>query len=345
MRFAPESREDLEKPDLTGSWEQDGAAYLFHFPFDVFVDPDLEELQESYVDDTWITLYPPFNNRDTESRDIEQIQVEKIPTPDGTVAPDYDRVRLQYLQLQRELGYPTDSMRIDLSPDRDAAFAKRIINQFLGLARWWTFQWWIGKTRRYSDQYLRNWFRINEENERISGIQGFATAYGFLGFEQELDVEKFRYIRGNITNGREIPLHWDLFNEAIYYHADQDVRKTVIELAIACEAGVASIFEKLGESQSDITPSDVESLQDSNFEDRIAGEAEDLVGSSFAQTNPSDYENIYDLWVARGHVAHGKPPIIRGGDVWASEDLVEVIESTLHLLQWLERFNPERNDE
>lgn len=339
-RFAPEGPEDLEKPSLHGSWNEEGGAYLFLFPFDIYTDPDLEERQTSYVDATQIHLFPPFRHTQTVGRAIQQIELERVPTPDDAVAPDYDRVRLKDLRMHRDLGEPCNALRVDLLSDPGPEFAKRIVDQFLGLVRWWTGQWWVGRDRQHSESYLRNWFPINEKHERVRGVQAFASGYGFLGMEKPLNLEYFRNIRGNITNERTAPLHVNLFHDGVYYQSTGDVRRSVLELATSCEAGVAIAFENLAREKG-ISPTKTKKLLSEGFEKRIASKSKKVVGVSFKEQEPDSWETLYDLWVARGNVAHGKGPIVRGGSVWDEDDLIDTIEAVSRLLAWLELIDPE----
>jgi hypothetical protein len=143
FRLAPEPREGTSKPEFAGSTRTSGASYLFLFPFDIYVEPNLREVQSSYVDQltpnrTEIRLYPPFLNSGTGEHVVEQIDLSAVPSPEGVVAPDYNKVRVKSFSLSRKLGHPANAMRVDFFPDRDAYFANNLMNQFLGLARWWT---------------------------------------------------------------------------------------------------------------------------------------------------------------------------------------------------------------
>jgi hypothetical protein len=343
LRVVPEPREGLPTPDFIGSTRATGASYLFLFPFDIYVASDLTEVQSSFVDQltpnrTEIRLYPPFLNTGTGEHFIEQIELSAVPSPPGVVAPDHNKVRMKSWGLSREFGRPANAMRIDLFPDREATFANIIMNQFLGLARWWTLQWWIKRDRRHSEAYLRNWFAINEASERLSGVHAYSSLYGFLGFERPLSLDMFRSIRGNITNGRESPLSRELFLDAVYFHSLGEVRRALLELAISAESAVAEMFTEMA-LKREVSGSALKKVLRLDFGDRLARGAKQLFGRSFADERPDEHEWVLRAWFSRGNVAHALEPKVKMPDgvrLVNHADVVRMIGAILELFKWLE---------
>lgn len=333
-------RDDLIPPTYSGGVEAVGGSYLFHFPFDILVADGLSELQTSMVDNTWIDIYPPFFNG-SELVSPAQIELEVIPWKPGTLRPDFDRVRVKELVVDRHLGKRANALRIDFRPDRGSDFASRIVEQFVGLTRWWTGQWWIGRDRRAEFLYLRNWFPINERGERLSGIDGFASIYGNFGIERAFNSQHFRNIRGNITNGRLIPLSIDTFFDAIHFHATGQLRRAVLEAAIACEARIGEeatrICARAGLPKSRLK----KALSSDDFTVKLIKGMGQLTQRSFARDHPESYKWLQLIRTARGQIAHGGSPLIpaaNGSRAPTSDEVFQMLRSAHAMFQWLEKL-------
>lgn len=339
----PEPRDGLQPPLLVGPPHVAGTSYLFLFPFDIVVESSLAETQSSYVyqltpDSTHVRLYPPFSNADSPDHRVEQIKLSAVPSPMGVLRPDHNKVRVKDIAISRQFERVANAMRIDLFPPRDTDFAQRIVDQFLGLVREWTLQWWIKRDRRHSESYLRSGFAINEASERLSGVNAFGSLYGFLGLERPLDLQIFRSIRGNLTNGRESRLSRELFLDGIYFHSIGDVRRALLDLAIGAESAVGEQYSKLV-APGGVTKSAVDKVLGDKFERRISLGAEKLFGRSFAVEQPEEYTWVRRLWFARGNIAHGAEPNVRmpeGLRVVTHADVLPIIKAVLELLKWLE---------
>ncbi len=329
---------DLPSPQLAGSKAPSGTAYLFEFPFGIFVDPlILPTPQDSWVENVRVRIYPPFLGRpDAPERRIAPSQ---IPHDPATLPPDHNKVGVKTIAVDYKLGDTRNAIRLDLTPDRGPAFAARIGEQFVGLCRWWTGQWWIGRDDRHVRDYLCNWFEINEQGERLSGINGAMWMRGLYGVERPLSTEMLRNIRGNITNGRHIPLSWDAIYDAIYFQASTHVRRSALEAAIACEAGVAEAAKRLAKSRNCSATQLKKALQSNDFTVKLSQGLFRIAGRDFALEKPDDFTILSRLRDWRGTIAHGEPPLVRCNDntlrPLEAADLTLTINAVLSSLRWL----------
>jgi hypothetical protein len=166
----------LSTPPFAGSQETVGAAYVFAFPFSIHVDASSPlEPQDSVVDGVRVRIYPPFLAREDEERRIDP---SRVPSVEGTVPPDHNKVASKRLTASYGLGTRCDAVRLDFTPDPGVEFVSRIVDQYLGLCRWWSRQWWIGRDDRSVRAFLCNWFAVNERGERLAG---FNAAIQLLG--------------------------------------------------------------------------------------------------------------------------------------------------------------------
>jgi hypothetical protein len=331
-------REDLPEPAYVGSREAVGAAYLFRFPFDIYISDDLTEIQTSYIEKTTVHLYPLFLDSSEPGIETHSIAPERIPFRPGTLPPSFNKVVINRIVQQSHRGRRSDSLRMDFVPDRGSEFAMQIAEQFVGLARWWTYQWWIGQPRRITHDHAVNWFRINEAGERLEGIQNFASVYGDFGIERPLDLELFRNIRGNLTNGRRIPLSWDLFLDAIYFAAIKDLRRALLELAIGCEARIGEETQRICERDGISERRVKRALRSNDFTVQLDRGLGELAGREFPKEKPDEWKLLQLLRTARGNVAHGGDLIIptAGGSRRVTDkEVADMLYAALSLYHWL----------
>jgi len=334
-------RADLVAPTFSAPATKRGCAYLFEFPFLIHAAAGPFEVQTSRVDNTEIRIYPPF--KPTADQSVRRIDPSAIPFVAGTVPPDYNKVGVRSTAVDQGLGDTVSAIRIDVVPDRKPEFAMRIAEQYVGLCRWWTGQWWIGQDDRHIRDYLCNWFDVNDAGERLSGINAATTLYGLYGIERPLSPEHTQNIRGNISNGRHIPLEWDSILDAIYFQAGLRARRAALEAAMACEAGVASTVRRLGRAHGTSQSLIDKALSSNDFTVKLDKGVARLTGRRFSAENPSAFRDLQDLRDVRGQIAHGEPATFRDSSrehvPLEASHLTAPIRAALDSLQWLSQLS------
>jgi hypothetical protein len=331
-------RSRLDEVTLVGAREVTGRAYAFRFPFYLHIAEEPFEPQVSFVGGARITIYPPFLAAD-ESPEDQRILPARIPHRPGTLPPDYDKVGFKSITTSYGLGVATNALRLDIHPDRGAEFATQILRQYIGLARWWSGQWWITRDDGHARDYLRNWFDVNEMGERLSGINGSASLFGLYRIERPLSQEHLQNIRGNITNGRSIPLAWDTLFDAIYFQAGGQLRRAVLEAAIACEAKVWDTAERAAASRNISKSRLKRAMSSDDFTVKLNQGIAALVDRRFAQEHPEHAATLGHLRTVRGAIAHGREPqcVGPGGPVsLENQHATAMIQSVIFAMQWLD---------
>lgn len=340
-RLVPEGREDLPTPEFVGGTASAGASYLFLFPFDIYTSVDLTEPIETTVDGTQVRVYPPFLSEPSQSVRLPGLELARVPSLPGTVPVNHNRVSIREFTMDRRFGLRCDAIRMDVCPDREADFADRLGGRILGLMRWWTMQWWVGRGRSATTGYLRHSFPINQRGERLDGVHFYASEYGPLGFERTLTPELFRGVRANLLWGRSVPLHIDLFCDAVFHHSVGDIARCVIDLARGCEAALDHRLD--GDVQAGtMAQTQVDRILQGNDFIAHLRRAGELYGGGFSTAHSAEEELLWRLWIARGHVAHGAEavaPVARGQAARLIElrDLIQIIRAVLAYYGWLER--------
>jgi hypothetical protein len=336
LTIVTEGGADPPAPQFAGPKEKSGATYLFLFPFDLYVADDLAT-QTSFVDHTEVRIHPPFLNDPDGDLPIPQIEVDAIPNDPPAIAPDYNRVRLKNFARSAWFAERRNALRVDLLPDQGASFAATVVEDWLGLVRWWTRQWWVGRDRRHQEDYLRNGFDINGLGERLGGVVTYYGEYGGFAIEEPLTLEHTRNIRGNLTNGRKIPLSWDVFLDAIYFHASRHVPRAVLNAAIACEARIGEDVARIGARET-WSKSKIKMITGPNDFVGQLHNLEQELAVTFQGTEADQRDWLEALRTCRGNVAHGSRALYAkaGATIEASnEDVFMMLDATLALSNWL----------
>lgn len=183
------------------------------------------------------------------------------------------------------------------------------LNGVLNALRWDFRQGWI-KTLGEHHPFLTNPIWTDERGEEINpGLHGFVSQakpgsrgeFGTVKLEKRHDDKLKRSLR----NTKPADLHIQLLADAQAAAVEGNVRRAVLEMAIACEVFVKQAFLRL-DNRSGLV---FEALEDKGKIDvrvldliDIAGNA--LFGESFKKSNPDAYKDIDHLFRARNKIAH-----------------------------------------
>jgi len=315
-----------------------GGSYLYLLPFDIYVTPSLDEAHSVILDGVRITLYAPFLNDAHQNVLIPQVRPDRIPSPRGAVRPDYDHLILNELTLPWPIGERRDAIRIDFSPNQEAEFAESVVARFLGLARWWTRQWWIKRDRSYALYMLRNWFETNTLGERISPFHSFARTYAPYGMEQAPNPEGFQTIVRDLEHRKDIPVHLDLLFDAIHSHSVIDLRRSVLELATSSEIALETELSKRVNSGL-IAQKQMDRILEGNDFLKHVERAGRAFRKDFTLAEPIHSAALKCIWIARGQIAHGRVPFVvtaSGRLPLTGEQVSQGIRATAEFIRWAE---------
>lgn len=323
----------------TGTTEEKKVAYIFSYPFAIVTHRELAGIHDLKISGHPVTIYPPFSSRTDEGHFSQNVSLKNIPYRPNTTPPDLNPLVAPDVTLTpRKSSDRKDSIRLDCPKELPYEFAAAVAEKCVNLIRWRTMQWWIKRGREHSRTHIRNWFSANELGERVGGVGVFSFFYGKMGIERELNSRIWGDIAKGLESGQNIPLSLDIFFDAIYFHSADDLRRSILETAISNELLLAETLEIWGLHRG-VESSKLRGVLGGNdYLDHLERVGR-LWNRSFEQDRPNEFRWIKAAWIARGHVAHGKPalcPLPQGIDQLTLKDMISVFASVIALRQWLD---------
>ncbi|HEX6041065.1 hypothetical protein [Longimicrobium sp.] len=222
------------------------------------------------------------------------------------------------------------------------------LNRLMRLFRWWTSQWWITRDRSFMEAPLRAALSINELGEPLNQLYGYATNIGTLGYERLLDETIFTRVCQAFAIGRDIPISAGAFLDSIYSHSLQNTRQSLFEASIACESAIQEAAAHHAATLQVPVEELERSLKGSDLLFNLDRGVKSILGRSFREDCPEQYDWIRKLWAARGRVAHGKSAlIVHDGQrrTPTPEDRVAMIHSVHRLFFWFQSIRSESSQQ
>jgi hypothetical protein len=321
-------------------------AYIFHYPFKIWVTQEVAEAlpHAVQVNGQMLTIYRPFQSRlDEKLPFVESIPMKNVPFRPGTVAPDFEWMitPTQATEQPQDYALRKDSLRIDCAKDLPYEFAAASAERFVSLIRYLTNQWWIKRGREHPRTNVRHWFNANTAGERLSSIGTFTFFYGKLGFERPVDVAIWEQAIATLCGGSRIPISWELFLDAVYFHASDELRRSVLELAISNELLVAETVEQWAATGKINEAKATQLLGGKDFLNHLSRVGREY-GRSFQKEHAVEFDWVKAIWIARGKLAHGKEEIAHGNRRLMLDDGPSLFGSTIALRRWLGTLAPEQ---
>jgi hypothetical protein len=341
LRYNVFPKDENERPPcvLRGGTEARTTAYVFWYPFDIVVQSPLVDIYDLDIDRRKVTIYPPFRSRSDSEPAIENVPLAKVPYRPNAAPPAYPWLVAPEITLGRDHNLQrTDSLRIDVPKDEPYEFAARLAESLIGLIRGFTKQWWVKRGSEHPRTHIRHWFDANELGERLAGVGTFRFFYGGMGFERLLDSRSWRAVAEALRRQETIPLSWDIFLDAIYFHSTDDLRRSILEVAISNEILLAEALNiwcfkgRLAKRQVKRV------LHGSDYINHLRRVGA-LWNRPLEKEHPDEFSWITAAWVARGNVAHGKLPIAprpEGVGPMTLDYVLSVSASVIVLKKWLE---------
>jgi hypothetical protein len=163
----------------------------------------------------------------------------------------------------------------------------------------------------------------------------FLFLYGKIGIERVLDGQIWADVVTYLTKSAMFPLSWEIYLDAIYFHSADDLRRSVLELAISNELLLAETLEKWTADRRIERARADQVLVGNNYLAHLS-RAGELWGRSFEREHTLEYPWVKAAWLARSSVAHGKPPVSQGNRLLTLDDMPSLFASVLTLRKWLE---------
>ena len=334
--YMPDGHPQSPPVALAGSLRATTCAYIFEYPFDVLVSPEVNAILDVRLQGEDVTIYPPFRSRTLKLPFVRAISPKTLPHRLAATAPDFD-----WLSAPVEIGTQPDdyekrrqSLRIDIPRHLPFEFAEDIADSLIDLIRAHTNQWWIKRGRDHPRTNIRHWFEANGLGERLSGIGTFAFFYGKLGFERTMDSDIWNNVVSDLVAAKHIALSQDTFLDSVYFHASDDLRRCLLELGISNEVLLTEILDEWV-AAGEIQHRSVSQLLGGKDYLLHLSRTGKFRGRSFEVERPTEFEWIKAIWIARGKLAHGRPPVAHSGRPLSLDDGPSIFASTIELRKWL----------
>jgi hypothetical protein len=235
--------------------------------------------------------------------------------------------------------FPMDSIRIDIlgSRPKPPGFANDVVNRLLRSIRVRTRQWWIGiEYPTGTEYYLRQIFPISRSGAFKGTPEGNASFTTPRGDERPLDRTTWHEVITDVRSKRLIPDYEDLLLDARYHAAKNEMRRSIIDLAVACEQACEATFIRIIENRK-LPPFRRGKYYSGN--DLIKHLNQDLLklsGFSLNSGVPETNQHISELWSLRGDLAHGRHQDL------PTEKISALIQAAEDCVRWLERLPTEQ---
>jgi hypothetical protein len=168
---------------------------------------------------------------------------------------------------------------------------------------------WISDVDRHYPSILKRIFPIDVSGAAIEQVCPFA----------EMVTAQFRFVTDAMWQqafelaaaGREVPIHSNLFFDAVNARAVADYARAVMNLAMALEACRNVNFSRLHPAKvvEGRGPRLRKPFNDAYFVRHVSKDAQKIFGRDFSIEKSEHWQPLKDLYGARQHVAHGQGPV------------------------------------
>lgn len=292
-----------------------------------------------------VILYWPFWHEASAGRVLPPIRSAAIPSRSS--APFY---RVPPFDLTIEATPPAghsfaNGLRLDVLDSTDDDFVTGVAAALLQQFRVRTNQWWIGHSHREGESLVRASYSIDDHGSLIGqDCSAGAVVEPRLQIERPLTPAMFSAACASIASGSEVPAHWDLFFDAVYFSIHrQDWRRALLDACIACDLAVVYDAIRAGQAVGKPELAVRHALSDRDLLKNLREGLPNLFGpaADYSQNHTSDYDLIRRLWSARGSIAHGHVPTtgtFGRAFVPSRSEAADLILAAMRLLDWLKNL-------
>ena len=316
-----------------------GESRLYLFPFDILCEDISPPPRTFRVRGGSYRVYWPFKNGGGKGSELQQVAMASVPfLPRKRPERPEDRQLHGFTGTHRsgdETRPIADAIRVDCYPGD----APDMMGRLVPLLRWITRQWWVDRDRKHDEAYRRNSFNVDRAGAMVGGVAIMLRMAGRFNIEAPLDENRFWYAVESALAGKTAPLAALLYLDAIYYLNTNDLRRSILDASIACELLLLDHGGRMVDRGTTSVKQVRRSFKEAKLSYNLDRGLEETLGRSFAKELPGDFARIDRMWVARGNVAHGKPPYVSVGAGRRSmthADQVEALKSVLKLFIWFQ---------
>ena len=325
-----------------------GYSGIFHFPYRINAQEGLRE-HEAVGRDYRYRVYAPFLVRRTGSPVTDDVPANLWPefrwhdsVPDamrGEQAPPPD------CRYNTDVGPAIwyDGLRVDVW---GADALNRVSPFVLSFVRWlrhMSGQPWISDMDRHYASVKKRSFPIDDTGAALDQAGGFS---------EMVAISSFRFVTDEIWKSAfehavwyEVPVHSNLFFDAMNAAATPDFPRAIMNLAMALESCRDVNFSRLhGAKDVEGRGPQLESPFDhTDLLRHLSKDSRQVFNRDFSAEHPEHWPSLRNLYVARHHVAHGKGPVfptdqgLRRVDIEAYDAMQLAAGAAL---TWMEKLQP-----
>lgn len=348
--------------------ENKGTSCLFSFPFWIMVDTTTSlPIVEIKLGEASAIFYPLFRSGAANFIPMPPINPHQIPFAPGfdvNFSPAFSlptmavfpvlglsaegtaSVHLQWTPVwtQSLSVFPMDSLRVDIFGMEEKTaegICSDAVLTFMQLLRCRSRQWWIEHAADAGN--LRGSFQVLE-NGVPSGEQPSFRGIGgtVVGDEKAVDSNTWLETLKELEGGTVAPLYDLLVLDARYFAVTSNIRRSVLDAAVACEQARDVHYERLwNQKTGGLQYKSSRIIKGNNLPNHLS---EDILkftnnAHSYAKEHPTEFAIIENLWDCRGNVAHGRPAQYnQAGNTYVvdASKATKFAEAAGHCVRWLE---------
>lgn len=342
-----------------------GDALLFSFPYWVLCDnSETFPVATPRINRTQIRVYPPFRSGKPNFTPMPPIDPHKLPFLDGR-APNIDP-KFKFINLSVVPGLkneeqdanlklmwgeewdetpdvmPMDSLRIDVlnnGNEKKNEIAVNFVSHLINHLRVDSSQWWIGRSVESMLGIHRAAFAIDKFGTPLETPYGLSQGRSPFGFEKPITKELWSDSILKAQQSKIVPEELVLISDAYFFAATGELRRAIIDAAIAAELVKDNAFEIIWRRENrgkNYRRGKI--LSGYDLPSHIDKDLKILAGVAFSDDFPKEAQLINRLWKLRGKVAHGLPLTFSSGKGMVkldTEPTSEMIGAVKLLIGWL----------
>lgn len=339
-----------------------GNAYFLTFPFWIFIDRNNTlTVQEIQLENLPLRIHPPFRSAPANYIPMPRVNphsipsigkqnnypkafdmsISAVPLLEGALSEGKAFEFFQTPIFDNELpAFPMDSMRIDmLSINRDEKVIRETFREFINYIRFRTRQWWIGRSMDFIMGFIRNSAPFTESDTLIEPSQCMLQVSTINGDELPVNGDLWLAVIKDMVNKTEVPAFHYMILDAYYYAYTDDIKSAIINAATACEQAKDLTFERLWKLKGNDNFKRGKVLRNYDLPDHISQDLEAFGGYSYSKSFPDEFNQIEDLWNARGNIAHGGPNMFWRDrkQIYIDRQLgIQLVKASDHCIKWLQ---------
>jgi hypothetical protein len=302
-----------------------GYAAVYSFPFRIYYVGVLETMREELNDGGAVQVYPPFLNRQPGTPLVSPPPRDSCPgfewAPEVQPSEHVDPVDMQ---AQPEGWKASDCLRVDVWGTNADLQVDNFVHYLLLWLRHCSRQSWITDIELIADISHTFHFEIDSTGRALKSP--ITTGRIQMPASRPIDSDLWSSSIHRVIQEETPPLYWQIFLDAVQFRCKSRIREAVLFLSSSLEMCRDSMFPEVDFESNDLS-------KHLNLTLRA------VTGTGISDYSPDLYSRIKELYIARGHVAHGKKPVYpsASGMQPVTFDVIESWEkNVIDTLTWLE---------